>query len=159
MTYMNDRQRVEALLLPIMLLDVLLAGVSDPNHEDAKATKAFLSEASNAPLAGLVKKERDKVARRMVRVHQEVMAPYRREEMRADKVGLITYFLLKSVTECDYLVLSVDDPLQKALDLFLPALTPSAEIEPLLVSARKAARKVLDHFQTLGYFDGVPFAP
>jgi hypothetical protein len=45
-----------------------------------------------------------------------------------------------------------------AMDLMIPALQPSAEIEKLNASAKKAARKSLGFLQKIGLFEGVPSA-
>ena len=45
--------------------------------------------------------------------------------------------------------------MQKGVDLMLAALEPAAEITPLVESAKKQARKVLDHLKTMGYLAGV----
>ena len=59
------------------------------------------------------------------------------------------------MTDCDYLVLEDDSPMRKAMDLMLPALAPTAEIDELNASAKKGARKALKTLQAMGYFEGV----
>ena len=156
MAYRSDRQRVEAMLIPQMLLSVLLAGVNDLEHPDAVAAKHLLVEACDETVIGLLAQERSKIIRRMFRLHQEITGPYSKPGARVDKIGLIAYFLVKSITDREYMVVGADSALQKALDLMLPALEPAAGIGALLESARKQTRGVLDQLQSLGYYGGVP---
>lgn len=158
MAYRSDRQRVEALLLPQFLLGVLLAGVNDPDHPDAIKAKGHLLAASREAFADLNEKKQRQIVNRAHRAHLEVMAPYEKQGARVDKIGLIVYFILKSITDCDFLMIHADSEMQKGVDLMLDALMPSAEIEPLLDSARKQSRKALEHLQRLGYYDRVPFS-
>jgi hypothetical protein len=51
----TDRQRVELALLPMMMLGVLIAGVNDREHADAKACQALLIEATEEALKLAVK--------------------------------------------------------------------------------------------------------
>ncbi len=53
------------------------------------------------------------------------------------------------------MVLPLGSPMSRAMDLMLPALAPTAEIEKLNASAPKRARKALKTLQTLGYFEGM----
>lgn len=155
MSYRSDRQRVEALILPQMLLGVLLTGVNDPDLPDAKDAKKNLLEASQEAFSDLREPQRSKIIRRAHRVHLEVMAPYEKQGQRMDKIGLIVFFLLKAITECDYMQIG-EGPMQRGVDLMLVALEPAAEITPMLESAKKQARKLLDHLQRLGYYVEVP---
>ena len=100
---------------------------------------------------------RSKLIRRGHRAHEEVTAPYRKEGHRVDKVGLIIYWLLKSVTDCEYVVIGEASSLQKALDIIWPALEHAAQVDPLLASAKKQGKRLLEHLQRLGYYSGVPY--
>ena len=87
-----------------MLWAVVEAGVADKTQADFQECQRLLREAMDEPLAGLVDKERGKIVRRTGRVHLEITAPYRMEEVTlCDKIGLIVYFLIKA---CDGLRLS-----------------------------------------------------
>lgn len=158
-SYFSDRQRVESLLFPQMLWAVVEAGVADKTQSDFQECQRFLREAMEEPLCGLDDKERGKIVRRTGRVHLGITAPYRTESTPlCDKIGLIVYFLIKAVTDCDYLVIPADSAIQRALDLYLPAIEHLTEESALFASSRKHARKVLEQLQRLGYFGGVPFA-
>jgi hypothetical protein len=154
----TDRQRVELVLLPMMMLDVLLNGVDKPDHVDAKKANALLRAAAGEGLAGMMAKDQSKIMRRAKRTHQQVLQTYRRENAEVAKVGLLTFYLMQAVTDCDYLVLAPGSAMAAAMDLMIPALQPSAEIEKLNDSAKKAARKSLGFLQKLGLFEGVTVA-
>ena len=157
--YVSDRQRVEALLFPQMLWAVVEAGVADKTQDDFQECHRLLREAMEEPLAGLDDKDRGKIVRRTGRVHLEITAPYRTEATPlCDKIGLIVFFLIKSATDCDYLVIPANSAIQRALDLYLPAIEHLTDEPALFASSRKQARKVLGHLQRLGYFGGVPLA-
>ena len=157
--YLNDRQRVEALLFPQMLWAVVEAGVADKTLPDFQECQRLLREAMEEPLAGLDDKDRGKIVRRTGRVHLEITEPYRTEEVTlCDKISLIVYFLIKAVTDCDYLVIPLDSAIQRALDFYLPAIAHLTGEPALFASSRKHARKVLEQLQRHGYFGGVPFA-
>ena len=152
---LTDRQRV-GLLLPVqVMLTVLVHGVDDPEHEDAKLCRELLVQASEEPLGDLPPDKKVKVMRRVLRLHDEVSRPYTKEGMRADKYGLIAYYWLKALTDADYLILGAESAFSKALDLFLPAIGHVTEIEKVDKSAQKNARKFLTHLQRLGYYTGV----
>jgi hypothetical protein len=154
----TDRQRVELVLLPMMMLDVLLNGVDKPDHVDAKRADALLRAAAGEGLAGMLAKDQSKIMRRAKRTHQEAIQMYRRENAQVAKVGLLTFYLTQAVTDCDYLVLTPRSAMAAAMDLMIPALQPSAEVEKLNASAKRAARKALQKLQDLGLFEGVPLA-
>ena len=157
MAYLNDRQRVELHLIPMLLLGMVIAGLNDPDHPDAKECQRLLLDAAEAPFAGLGEPLRSKLIRRGHRAHEEVTEPYRQKDSRVDKVGLILYWLLKSITDCEYVVIGEDSSLQKALDIVWPALEHSAKVDPLMASAKKQGKKLLVHLQRLGYYAGVAY--
>jgi len=157
MAYLNDRQRVELHLIPMLLLGVVIAGVNDPDHPDAKACQRLLLDAAEAPFQDMREPFRSKLIRRGHRAHEEVTLPYRKEGNRVDKIGLMLYWMLKAITDCDYVVIGEDSSLQKALDIVWPALEHSAQVDPLMASARKQSRRLLDHLQRLGYYAGLPY--
>ncbi len=153
---MNDRQRVEALLLPQMLLAVLLAGVNDPNAPEAVEAANLLNAAQGEPLRGLVPERAEKLVRRVCRLHLEITAPYRTDGARMDKLGAAVLYMLQRILDADYLVLYEGSNMQRALDLMVPALAHVFDVERLDASAQKAGRRMLEHAQRLGYFEGVP---
>lgn len=152
----TDRHRVELMLPAQMMLAVLIAGADAPNHPDAKEARACLKQASDEVVADLSDKQRASLARRVARVHLEITEEHRRIAARVDKVGLIAYYLIKAITDCDYLVIPDGSAMSRGLAYMLRALEPSANIERLDQSAQKASRKMLLHLQRLGYYERVP---
>lgn len=151
----TDSQRVEATLLPMLMMDVLLNGAVDPDHPDVGEAKNLLWLATREVIMDMPEQRQRKLMRRTKRTHDTLLASYKEAEARVDKVGLLVFYVLQAVTDCDYMVLPMSSPLSRAMDLMLPALAPTAEIEKLNASARKGARKALKTLQTLGYFEGV----
>lgn len=158
--YVSDRQRVELVLIPQMLWAVVEAGVADKTLPEYRECQRLLHEAMAEPVTGLSVKDRGKISRRVGRAHLDVTAPYRSEGVgeRCDKIGLIVYFLVKSLTDCGYFEYGAGSAIQRALDIYLPAIQHLADEPALFASSQKHARKALGHLQRLGYFDGVPFA-
>ena len=156
--YLNDRQRVELHLIPMLLLGVVIAGVNDPDHPDAKECQRLLLEAAEAPFADVREPWRSKLIRRGHRAHEEVTLPYRKEGHRVDKVGLMLYWVLKSITDCEYVVIGEDSSLQKALDIVWPALEHvRAGRSADGFGQEDRARNCWNSLQRLGYYSGVPY--
>lgn len=156
--YVSDRQRVESLLLSQMMWAIIEAGAGNREGDEFKQCQKLLVAAMGEPLVGLGERERMKLCRRAGRAHLEVTEPYRTEGARCDKIALIVYFLIKSVTDCDYMVVGEGSNVQRALDFYIPAIEHMVEEPALYRSSKKHSRKVLAHLQRLGYFAGVPFA-
>ena len=156
--YLHDRRRMESLLLTQMVWAVIEAGVADREATEFIECKRLLEAAMMEPLAGLSRPERDKIGRRAIRAHLDVTAPYRTEGSRCDKVALITFFIIKSVNDSGYMVIGAESDLQRAIDLFIPAILHMTREPKLYASSVKHSRKALQHLQRLGYFEGVAFA-
>jgi len=157
--YLSDRQRVEALLIPQMMWGIVKAGVDDLEAESFKHCMSHLVHAMAEPVDGLDANQKRKIVMRTGRTHLEITEPYRNNGTPVDKVALMVFFVLKSITDCEYMVIGEGSHMAKALDFFLPVIAPSAGDAPLYASARKHAAEMLDHLQRLGYFAGVPFSP
>jgi hypothetical protein len=157
--YLSDRQRVEALLIPQMMWGIVKAGVDDFKAANFNRCLSHLVQAMDEPVKGLDFNEKRKIFVRTGRAHLEITEPYRNNGTRVEKVALMVFFLLKSITDCEYMMIGKGSHMEEALDVFLPVIEPSAGEAPLCASARKHAAKMLDHLQRLGYFAGVPFSP
>lgn len=151
----SDKQRVELTLAPMLLLDVIQNGAVDPDAKEARDAKTHLVLATVEIVQDLPKKQSDKVIRRSRRLFHDATAPYRKEGAEVAKMGLIAFYWLQTLVTANYFVLPEDSSLQKALDLILPALEPSAAIEKLDASARKQADHFMRRLQELGYFQEV----
>lgn len=154
---LTDRQRIELLLFPQMLLAMLIAGVEDAKKgaDQYLGAQTQLVEACRDALHGCDDRKRAKLLRRVDRVHLEVIDPYLKDGVLMAKIGLMALYALQAVLDCDYLVLTEGSALSKALDHLLPALEHEMGGK-LEASARKQAGKMICHLQTLGYFESVP---
>jgi hypothetical protein len=153
---LTDRQRVEVMLPAQLMLGVLISG-ANKQDADYKRALAALIEACDDAVRDVPRDRRDRIARRMLRAHDEITAPFLKEGARADKVGLVVFYWLELLIDSDYLLLRAGGAMQCALDVLLPALEHAARIERLDASAQKSARKFLAHLQQLGYYHGVRF--
>lgn len=153
----TDRQRVELMLAPIVLLDVVLNGISEPDGEEAMETRRLLRAAIEEVVADLREPQRSKIIRRSRRVYGDAVEPYRREGMEVAKLGLVAFYWLQNLVAQGYFVLAEDSLLQRALDRLLPALEPAANIPALDASAQRQAIRFLRGLQCAGYFAGVDF--
>jgi hypothetical protein len=145
----TDRQRVERVLIPMMLLDVVINGASDRAAPDVQKTEMLLQIAAQQALGSTDQK---KIMRRVKRTHDTLLDIYRQSEAHAGKVGLLIFYMLQGLLETDYLILHTGSALSQALDLILPELERLAGIAPLNASAQKAARGALSKLQEMGYY-------
>lgn len=151
---MNDRQRVEALLFPQMLLAVLIAGAQEKDEEYEKCQKLLLA-ACEEILHGLDDRRRAAIVRRTYRLQLAVTEPYRKEGVPLAKVGLMELYVLQRILDDNYLVLTEGSAFSKALELIVPALSHALEEPKLNTSAQKQANKMLSALQTSGYFESI----
>lgn len=152
----TDRQRVEASIPAFLMFDVALSGLDESEGEQVKNLRTYLAIASTECVQDLQEPSRSKILRRSQRIFHEVFDEYRKENMDVAKLGLMAYYLLKAVTDVDYLVIGPESMMQKALDILLPVLGEHAEVQKLDRSAQKQARRVLQRLQGFGYYPGVP---
>lgn len=152
---MNDRQRVEAIFFPVFFQQVLRCGVNDKGSDDYRACMLQLQQAIDAALVGCDEKRVGNLMRRVIRVHNDVTEPYRRENVRVEKMGLMALYCLQMVLDADYLVLEEGSDLAEAINAIMRGLADAFKEEKLDASAQKQAGRMLSHLQQLGYFDGV----
>lgn len=152
---MNDRQRTEAILFPVFLLNILACGVNDQSTPEFNACRAQLHQAIEEALRGCDDKRKSSLLRRAARVHNEITEPYRKEKIRVEKMALMALYCLKAVLDADYLVLVEGSDLAAAIDAVVNGLEHAFKEEKLDASAQKQAAKMLSHLQQLGYFYGV----
>lgn len=152
----TDRQRVEASLPCFLMLDVVLNGIEvEDDGENYKRLKTHLALASTECVQDLMEPARSKILRRSERAYHDVFDEYRKIEGGSAKLGLIGYYLLRALTDGDYLVIGQESQMQQALDMLLPLLEEHASIAAVDRSAQKQARKVLMRLQGLGYYGSV----
>lgn len=151
----TDRQIVEIAMLPRMMIEFVDVGLEGVNLPEVKTLKVLLDESLEELFSKLDRKKRASLQRRVERGYETTTAPYRKEDMRVDKFGLLVFWLIKLVTDCDYLILHEGSPMQKAMELALQVLEHRATETKLNESAKKAACKLLKSFQSEGYYLGV----
>lgn len=150
----SDRQRVEVLLPAQMVLAIIIAGAGD-RDADFDACKALLLTACKEPVADLTPAHQRKVLNRATRLHREVSAPYTKDGAEVSKLGLIVFYWLKAVVDSGYLVFAAGSAIDRAIDLFVPAIEHAAQVEAVDRSAQKQAVHMLRHLQRLGYYQGI----
>lgn len=160
MAYLSDRQRVEIVLLVQMMLAITLEGVEQGKQEDDdfKACVEHLLAACHEPVADLDARRQKRVLDRMKRVHLDATKPYRNEGDEVGRLGLIIFWLIKSVVDDGYIVYNENSHIGKALEIWLPSLEQHASIEKRMKSAHKHAGKMLVYLQSQGYFHTVRLA-
>lgn len=152
---MNDRQRTEAILFPVFLLNILACGVNDQQSDEFLACRAQLHQAIEEALHGCDDKRKSSLLRRAARVHNDITASYRAEGVRVEKMALMALYCLQAVLDADYLVLVEGSDLAAAIDAVVNGLEHAFAEERLDASAKKQAGRMLLHLQELGYFHGV----
>jgi hypothetical protein len=152
MAGLTDRQRVEHALPAYVLLGVLMQGADD--KDAAQVAKEALLKAASEPLLDLVKPVRDKLSRRIARLHDLVTKPYREQRVRIDKFGLITFYAIGELVDRGQLELHEGSALQKALELMAGALLRAATDTGLEAEARQQVPKFLSQLRRLGYYGG-----
>ncbi|WP_336801775.1 hypothetical protein [Kaistia sp. MMO-174] len=154
---LTDRQRVEILLPAQIMLGVLIAGVP----EDQQAGPEFaecqrhLLDAAKEPVADLLPGQQRKILNRVTRVHREVSAPFTPEGSEVSKFGLIAFYWIKALVDCEFFIFAAGSSIDRAIELFIPAIEHAAQIEAVDRSAQKQARRMIGHFQRLGFYRGV----
>ena len=152
---MNDRQRIEALLFPVWLLNIIHCGVNDKSTDDYKRCVEILGTATEEALKGCDDRKRAALLRRVARVHNAGTDDYRRNNVHVDKIGLIALYTLQAILEADYLVLEEGTPLAAAITAIIDSLSDAFAEPRLDASARKHASKLLGQLQDEGYFWGI----
>jgi hypothetical protein len=135
------------------MLEIILGGANDKNLPEAKTAQQCFIDAGVEAVKDLPANEAAKILRRAKRLHEEVLDVF--DGQRFDKIGLVVFFALKAITDCDYVQIGEESAMRKGVELLLDALEPALEVEPIVASARKQARKLLTKFNELGYFRGV----
>lgn len=74
---MNDRQRVEAALFPVWLLNILKCGVNDKDTDDYRRCQSILASAVDEAFKGCDEWRRAQLLRRVARVHNQITEDFR----------------------------------------------------------------------------------
>lgn len=151
----TDAKRAELLLPILAAMDVVINGVAEQDDE-YRATLEHLMRAMEDALDGLPDAKKSSLLRRGRRLHADTFAPCMAEGQQVAKTGLVLFYILRWLTDVDYLVIAPGCAMDRALAFLLPALQHAVEIEDLDRSARKQARKIFARLQWLGYYAGIP---
>lgn len=155
MANLTDKQRVERALPSYLLLGVLMQGADHKDGPGAIAAKEALVQAAGEALTDLPKPARDKLNRRIVRLHDLVTKPYREKRARVDKLGLVTFYAIGALIDEGRLELRQDSALQKGLTAMAGALLQARGDRELDAAAKAEAPEFVSQLKRLGYYGGV----
>jgi hypothetical protein len=160
--YMRDQQRVEAAIIASMLYEVYDCGTTAEGMSESfqvlhATVKRQLAAASWEPINDLAPDRKRKLAKRILRPHDDCLAPFRENEADAVKLFLMVLFVAKHLNDCEVLLLIEGSSFQAAFIEIIRMLAAEkqrwADVEP---SAVKQARKMLDKLKSYGLFTNAP---
>lgn len=137
---MNDRHYVELVLLPMLMQDAAMQGITISDDADGyfKLT-GLLDDAMRQPIAHMHLKDQSKILRRVQRHRNEVI----KLVVHSDTLGLVAYFLLRRLTDSGYLDIGTASPLWKAAQIFMASLEKAANEPGLYEVAEVKANQVM----------------
>lgn len=149
---MSDRLLVELVLIPMLMHDVAVQGirVSDDVGGFFKLT-GLLDEAMREPIAHLPLKDQGKIVRRAQRARDICNAEVR----FADTLGLVTYHIMRELTDCGYLEIGQASPLWQAAQIFMASLEDAANRGEQLEEAEVRAADVMRRLRAERLFERV----
>lgn len=148
---LNDRQRVELLLFPLLLKSILESGARRDKYFEKCAQ--ILDGAMIAIIGRLDERRRAQIMRRTVRVHDEITDVARNGGVRVDKIALTVFYVLQTILDAGALELDEGSDLSEAVHAIIHAFSDAFEEARLDASARKHARKMLSQLHSEGYFE------
>ena len=159
--YMSERRRVEAAILPRLLLGIVNDGGYRATDEDGNAIengsddivaslKDCLTEACIEALDGLYGPAAIKVARRIDKLATAIFDEWRGQP--AAKYGIAVMSLIRDLHESGTLMIVDGSHMHKAYDAFAPMLDDALEEERLAAAGEKKGRQLLRDLQRLGLF-------
>lgn len=154
MTYRSDRQIAEA-LLPVQLLYTVVDAGAEAADPEAQQVMKWLAEAGADIATGLEPKKYLSIMRRINRVHDDVLEPFKRANAALSKVGLCVYYLLERLRDCGYFHIEDGTPLDLAVAALLSeegSIAKMANVEAIDSSARKQARRMFNAIKVEGFY-------
>lgn len=151
---LNDRQRVELLLFPLLLKSILESGARRDAHYETCAQ--ILDGAMIEIIGRLDDQRRKQIMRRTVRVHDDITDVTRKGGARVDKVALTVFYAMQKLLDAGALELDEGSDLSEAIHAIIHAFADAFEEARLDASARKHAAKMIERLQALGYFQPAP---
>ena len=161
MIYLSERRRVEAAILPRLLLGIVNDGgyratdeagnVIENGADDLLASlKDNLTEACIEALAGLSDPAAIKVSRRIDKLATAIFDEWRGQP--AAKYGIAVMSLIRDLHESGTLMIVDGSHMHKAYDAVAPMLDDALEEERLAAAGEKKGRQLLRDLQRLGLF-------
>lgn len=151
---MNDRQRIEACIIPALLYKVMkgLEDIQD-TEEDRKTCNTIVQaslRASSEPLEDLMPDRARQVARRMAREFRAVISVM----IGASNAQclLAIYYLLEELLQEERLTIYEDSYFGEALNLYMSEIQYLFEKERLDAAAQKKAKQMRKILNRNGYF-------
>lgn len=162
---LTDRQRVE-LAVPTVLLHRIVRGrcfscfddtgavIDAAGEAKVKRMRELLTDACRAPLGGLDRKGKAKIARRIERVAEAATHDW--ADQSAVRLTLGTFHAVRHLIETDTLLLVEGSPVAEAVDLLLPMAEHGLEDPAIDRAARKTARRLIDRCRAAGLYPALP---
>lgn len=149
--YLTDKQRVELSLAPAVVRLFFAGGVRESNRNDFyKQVDDLLYEALQAPIDDLLPDHARKIARRVIRVTDDLAREYNNQD--GFKLLLTAMLWLQDILEQDKLSLHWDSPFSKAADMLIADLSEDVKHWSMVEkSAHKQARKLGEMINRHGY--------
>lgn len=144
--FLSERRRLELLLLPRILLQVLENGASDKSHPDYARVQSLLHDAMCEPIHGLHVPTAEKLLRRMQRKHHELAQRYFKDMPNA-KVALVLWHMIRGMLDRGDMELYEGSAMADALLGMLPMFEHVMDVEAIDRSAQKQARRFLEALQ------------
>lgn len=162
MIYLSARHRVEAAILPRLLLGIVQDGgfkafdaagnVVDRGEAEIVGKLAeYLTEASREPLDGLSEVEAAKLARRIDRLAGSIFDVWRGEP--AVKWAIAIMATIRDLHDAGYMLIVDGSAMHRAYELFLPRLDDALAHDRIVRAGEKQSRHLLrDLSQKHGLF-------
>lgn len=157
--YLSDRQRVELALPAAMLYRIFGSCVVEAKEkgiderEYDERVQAWLSSAAWEPLDGLPLDKARKLASRITRLQQAILAPF--EDRPIMVTFLFVLFWLRDLLAEGTLVLVEGSTFDRAVSALIPELERHDDLWAAMEkSAAKNARKAKDRLRAEGYYQG-----
>jgi hypothetical protein len=153
--FLSDRRRVE-LALPAYMASVCLDRTFPEKSEAVRRVLGLLDQAWGEALdaaPALDPGRRRQLSRRLSRLWDELVKPHEWDVLM--KVWLMVLFWLRDLLEDGRLVLVAGSAFDQAMSEILPELERHGDLwDGTERSARKHARKLQQHLESLGYYRG-----
>jgi len=151
---MNDRQRVEASIIPFLVFGICKPMEDLQETEDQKAKHKQITDAAfhaiAEPAFDLELKRAGQIYRRAER---EYLALANILEGTSNAQAMMAvYYLLEELLQEERLTIFDDSNFGKALQVYMDALQPHFDQEKLDAAAQKRARKMREALRKEGYF-------